>query len=68
MRTIKAPAVMIQAAKKINRAERWKAMRLMEKVFKAKLKTLSQWDDFTPAQHVEMAAEAAAAEALWRFA
>ena len=68
MRTIKAPAVMIQAAQKINRGERLQAMRLMEKVFKTKLETLSQWDDFTPAQHVEMAAEAAAAEALWRFA
>ena len=64
----KVPAVMKAAAMKINRAERFKACLFMERFYRAKLKQLTSWDDFPNNQNKEMAAEAAAAEALFRFA
>jgi hypothetical protein len=68
MQKIKAPAVMIETAKRIHKSERKQACRLMEKKFIETLKTLTLWDDYTHEQNIEMAAEAAAAEALYRFA
>ena len=64
----KAPAAMKAAAMKINRAERFKACVFMENFYQAKLKQLTSWGDFPHNQNKEMAAEAAAAEALFRFA
>lgn len=66
--TIKATPAMIAAVRAVHPTERRAAAALAERVFFASLDSLRVWDDFTPAAHVEMAGQAAAAEVAFRFA
>jgi hypothetical protein len=64
----KPTASMIAAVRAVHPSERRAAALVAERVFSDFLATLTAWDDFSPADHVEMAGDAAAAEVAFRFA
>jgi hypothetical protein len=65
---MQVPAIMIAAIKEVQPSERRAAMLLAERTFNNFLTKLREWGDFDEATHVEMAANAAAAEVAFKFA
>jgi hypothetical protein len=65
---MQVPAAMISAVKAVQPSERRAAMLVAERTFLAALAQLRLWGDFSDAAHIEMAADAAAAEVTFKFA
>lgn len=65
---MQVPAVMITAVKAVQPSERRAAMLVAERTFLDALAQLRAWGDFSDADHIEMAADAAAAEVAFKFA
>ena len=64
----KAPASMVAAIRKVRPCERKAAARYAEKFYARALARLNAFGDFSAARNAEMAAEATAAEIVFRFA
>lgn len=64
----KAPLAMIAAVRRVCLAERTQAIHLAEKVYHQHLTKLELFGDYGTDTNKEMAAQAAAAEVLFRFA
>jgi hypothetical protein len=64
----KASPALVAAILRVQRSERIAAMQVAEKTFTEALSKLTEWNDFSHADHIEMAMEAAAAEVAYKFA
>ena len=59
---------LIAAIQAVQPSERRAAMLVADKTFASSLSKLTEWNDFSHADHIEMAMETAAAEVTFRFA
>jgi len=63
----KPSAELIAIIQDVHPFERCEAILVADKTFNDALSKLTEWNDFSPSDHVEMAMQAAIAEVAFRF-